>query len=166
MKLFRNIYYNLISLCLLVSCGIQEKNQPDIKFDFDGSIKNEKYQLEGKAFAYNKGIHGQALVLNSNTGYNSLELNKLSLDGTEDFSIQCWIKTTSDNPTVFLSQKDFNNKSIIAQKNAGWALYSSNGTLGWSIGSGKRRINYERDNGEKMPVNDCLLYTSPSPRDY
>ena len=113
-KLFRNTYYNLIFLCLLLSCGIQEKNQPDIKFDFDGSIKNENYQLKGKAFAYNKGIDGQALVLNSNTGYNSLELNKLSLDGTEDFSIQCWIKTTSNNSTVFLSQKDFNNKSIIA----------------------------------------------------
>ena len=25
------------------------KNQPDIKFDFDGSIKNENYQLKGKA---------------------------------------------------------------------------------------------------------------------
>ena len=153
-KLFRNTHYHLISLCLLVSCGIQEKNQPDIKFDFDGSIKNENYQLKGKGFAYNKGIDGQALVLNSNTGYNSLELNKLSLDGTEDFSIQCWIKTTSNNSTVFLSQKDFNNKSIIAQKNAGWALYSSKGTFGWSIGSGKRRINYERDNGENMPVDD------------
>ena len=100
-KLFRNTYYNLISLCLLVSCGIQEINQPDIKFDFDGSIKNENYQLKGKGFAYNKGIDGQALVLNSNTGYNSLELNNLSLDGTKDFSIQFWIKTTSDNPTVF-----------------------------------------------------------------
>ena len=153
-KLFRYTYYNLLSLCLLVSCGIQEKNQPDIKFDFDGSIKHENYQLKGKGFAYNKGIDGQALVLNSNTGYNSLELNNLSLDGTKDFSIQCWIKTTSNNSTVFLSQKDFNNKSIIAQKNAGWALYSSKGTFGWSIGSGKRRINYERDNGENMPVDD------------
>ena len=101
-KLFRNTYYNLISLCLLISCGIQEKNQPDIKFDFDGSIKNENYQLKGKGFDYNKGIDGQALVLNSNTGFNSLELNNLSLDGTEDFSIQCWIKTcllyTSPSP--------------------------------------------------------------------
>ena len=76
-KLFIKTYYNLIFLCLLLSCGIQEKNQPDIKFDFDGSIKNKNYQLKGKAFAYNKGIHGQALVLNSNTGYNSLELNNL-----------------------------------------------------------------------------------------
>ena len=49
-KTFRNTYYNLISLCLLVSCGIQEKNQPDIKFDFDGSIKNENYQLKDKGF--------------------------------------------------------------------------------------------------------------------
>lgn len=153
-KYFRKTHYKLIFLCLLVSCGIQKKDQPDIKFEFDGSIKNEDYQFKGKGFSFDKGIDGQALVLNSNTSYNSLELNQLSLDGTKDFSIQCWIKTTSKNPTVFFSQKDFSNKGIIAQKNAGWALYSSNGTFGWSIGSGERRINYERDNGEKMPVDD------------
>ena len=61
------------------------KKSIDIKFDFDGSIKHENYQLKGKGFDYNKGIDGQALVLNSNAGYNSLELNNLSLDGTRIF---------------------------------------------------------------------------------
>ena len=46
----------------------------------------------------------------------------------------------------------------MAQKNPGWVLYSSGGTLAWSIGSGDRRINYERDNGEKMPLNDGVWH--------
>ncbi len=100
------------------------------------------------------GIEGQALALIPDKGYNNLNIENVSLDGTKNFSIQCWIKTISINPTVFLSQKSFNNKGIDAQKNAGWALYHSEGTFAWNIGSGKRRINYERDNGKMMPVND------------
>ncbi len=55
---------------------------------------------------------------------------------------------------VFVSQKQFKDKSIDSQKNKGWALYSSGGTFGWSVGSGSRRLNYERDNGQIMPIND------------
>ena len=154
MRIVSIIFRSLMAICLLVSCGGQEKNPPDVTFDFDGTIKNENYQFKEQSSVFDKGIDGQAIVFNSNTENNTLELDQLSLDGTKDFSIQCWIKTTSKKPTVFLSQKDFTNKGIIAQKNVGWALYSSNGTFGWSIGSGKQRINYERDNGEKMPIND------------
>jgi len=155
MKSFLRFFISLTTLCLLVSCGYnQDNNQPDIRFDFDSNIKSENYEFKGQNYTFDKGIDGQALVLNSNSGYNTLHLNQFSLNGTKDFSIQCWLKTISKSPTVFLSQKNFNNKGIIAQKNAGWSLYSSGGTFGWSIGSGDRRINYERDNGEKMPIND------------
>ena len=145
-------FISLAVLCILISCRVSEKNPPDIKFDFDGTITSKDYRFEGQNPTFEKGIDRKALVLNPKN--NTLTLDQLTFDGAKDFSIQCWIQTTSKNPTVFLSQKEFKNKGIIAQKNAGWALYSSDGTFGWTIGSGKRRINYERDNGEKMPIND------------
>jgi len=144
----------LVFFCLLASGAIFAQNSSNFHFDFDNSIKSGNHQFNGQDYAFVSGIDGQALALNPDKGYNNLNLDNVSLDGTKDFSIQCWIKTKSKNPTVFLSQKSFNNKGIAAQKNAGWALYSSEGTFAWSIGSGKRRINYERDNGERMPVND------------
>lgn len=144
----------LVFFCLLVSEIIFAQKVPYLHFDFDKQVKSGNHQFEGQAFTFVNGIDGQALGLNPDKGFNQLKLDNISLDGTQDFSISCWIKTTADNPMVFLSQKIFNNKGIVAQKNAGWVLYSSAGTFAWSIGSGKRRISYERDNGEMMPVND------------
>ena len=144
-------------LCLLIGCGAnQEKEKPFMRFDFNDDVKSDTYQLNGQDYVFDKGIDKKALVLNPDKGYNSLKIesDSLSLDGSNDFSIQCWIKTTSKNPTVFLSQKNFDNKSIHTQRNAGWALYSTDGTFGWSIGSGSRRVSYDRSNGGKMPIND------------
>lgn len=141
-------------LCLLLSGATFAQNTPTLQFDFDRNLKSGNHQFNGQGFAYVNGIDGQALALNPDNGYNNLNLNNLSFDGTKDFSAQCWIKTISKKPMVFLSQKIFNNKGIGAQKNIGWTLYASEGTFAWSIGSGDRRINYERDNGEKMPIND------------
>lgn len=155
MKDPKTITVVFMAFCLLSSCElVSKKDQTLLKFDFNKNLKSEGHEFSGHNYSFVKGIDGDALVLNSDRGYNSLKLDSLSLNGTKDFSVQCWIKTTSKKPTVFLSQKDFNNKSIGAQKNAGWVLYSSEGTFAWNIGSGKRRINYERGNGEKMPVND------------
>jgi exonuclease III len=125
-----------------------------MQFDFDRHLKYRNHQFNGQDFVFVEGIDGQAVALNPDKGYSTLILKNVSLDGTKDFSIQCWIKTISNKPMVFLSQKSFRNKGITTQKNAGWVLYHSEGTFGWSIGSGMRRINYERDNGERMPVND------------
>ena len=130
------------------------QNSPYLQFDFDNHVKSENYQFIGQDFAFVEGIVGQGVALSPEKGYGNLVLENVSLDGTKDFSIQCWIKTISSKPMVFLSQKNFSHKGITAQKNAGWVLYHSAGTFGWSIGSGMRRINYERDNGERMPVND------------
>ena len=144
----------LISFCLLLSGSIFGQHSADLEFDFNRNLKSGNHQFIGAGSTFVEGVEGQALSLVSDNGYSNLQLMDLSLDGTQDFSIQCWIKTTSENPTVLLSQKNFDNKGIVTQKNAGWALYSSGGTFAWSIGSGERRINYERDNGEKMPIND------------
>ncbi len=144
----------LAFLCLLLAEAIFGQHRPDLQFDFDKNLESGEYQFTGKEYGFVNGMDGQALALHPDQGYNSLTLDNVSLDGTKDFSIQCWIKTTSKNPSVFLSQKNFTNKGIIAQKNPGWVLYHSGGTFAWSIGSGERRINYERDNGEIMPIND------------
>jgi len=138
-------------LCLCLGCSQDKAN---LQFDFENNIKSKNIELNGKGYSFVQGVDGQALSLKPDNGYNNLNVCNLMLNGTKDFSIQCWIKTDSKNPTVFLSQKDFANKGITAQKNAGWALYNSSGTFAWSIGSEDRRIKYERDNGKKMPVND------------
>jgi len=33
-------------------------------------------------------------------------------------------------------------------------LYSSGGTFAWTVGSGKRRVTYQRENGQIKPIND------------
>ena len=155
MKTLLKFSATIMVLCLLISCGSMEEMDTSLTgFDFNKNIKSGDLEFSGNGFYFVDGIDGQALTFNTNKEYNSLSLDSLSLNGAHNFSIQCWIKTSSKKPTVFLSQKDFNNKSVSAQKNNGWALYSSEGTFAWSIGSGKRRINYERDNGERMPIND------------
>ncbi len=146
---------NLLAFFFLMISGvIFAQNNPNLQFNFENNTKSGNHHFKGNGHTFINGIDGRAVALNPDKGYNSLSLDNVSLDGTKDFSIQCWVKTTSKNPTVFLSQKDFDNKGIITQKNVGWALYSSGGTFAWSIGSGDCRINYERDNGEKMPIND------------
>lgn len=148
----------LASLCTICLCGFSQSqtNSPKeiVLFDFNGSIKEKSYQFSGEGYSFGEGIDKKSLLLQSKEGFSNLKLENLSLDGKESFTVQFWVKTISDNPTVFLSQKNFSNKGILSQKNKGWALYSSGGTFAWTIGSGERRLTYERDNGDKMPISD------------
>jgi endonuclease/exonuclease/phosphatase (EEP) superfamily protein YafD len=123
-------------------------------FSFDENIKSELSSFEGNDYGFVIGIEEQALSLDSANGFKPLYLDQLPFNSSKDFTIQFWVKTSSVYPTVLLSQKDFTNKGMTAQKNAGWALYSSGGTFAWSIASDERRINYERDNGLNMPIAD------------
>ena len=141
-------------LYLSISGTISAQNSPFLEFDFDQHLNSEEHKFIGSGYNFVNGIEGQALALSSDKGFSNLKLVDVALSGAQDFSIQCWVKTNSNKPTVFLSQKYFDNKGIVAQKNPGWVLYSSGGTFAWSIGSGERRINYEVDNGEMMPIDD------------
>mgnify|MGYP002639946325 CR=1 FL=1 len=140
----------------LISYSIASQNQVQktLKFDFNGTVKSFNSQFSGTDFSYTKGIDKQALSISSDKKFNHLELKNGSLTGEKSFTVQFWVQTTSKNPTIFLSQKEFLNKGIASQKNPGWVLYSSGGTFAWSIGSGKRRLNYERENGQIMPITD------------
>ena len=88
--------------------------------------------------------------------HETLDVGELSLGSGDDFSVQYWIRTTaaSDTRMVMLSQKTFADNSLASQKNAGWVFYVSNGTWAWNMGNGESRITYERDNGQRMPIND------------
>jgi len=143
-------FLRLMFLCVMMFNLLQAQ----WVFNFDKNVNSGDIGFEGKSIKYSKGIDGHALSLNQLGKYQKLEISDINLDGSEDFTVQFWIRTHSEKAYVFLSQKEFNSKGIDEQKNPGWAIYSSNGTFAWCIGSGKRRINYERDNGEIMPVND------------
>lgn len=152
-----NKYQILLLLFISISCTQEDQQSPyksALLFDFNETVETGVHTFEGLNYSFETGIEGQALSIRQDFDYDNLMLDGLPLNGTKDFTIQFWIKTTSDNPMVILSQKEFINKGMRAQKNSGWVLYSSGGTFAWNIGSGSRRINYERDNGEKMPLSD------------
>ena len=107
---------------------------------------------------FTAGLEGQALSLTADDSSAVLTLdrdNRLFGRG-EDFSVQYWIRTTMDaaERTVMLSHKEFADNSLASHKQSGWVFYISGGTWAWNMGSGARRITYERDNGEHMPLND------------
>ena len=139
---------------ILGTTGLFGQDNPVFRFDFENDLKSDIYELNGEGFTFVSGIDGQALNLGSDHLDPGLTLDEMIFDGASDFSIQYWIKTTSSRPMKILSQKLFPDKGIIAQQNPGWVLYASGGTFAWCIGSGDRRINYERDNGGRMPLND------------
>ena len=79
-----------------------------------------------------------------------------SLGSDDDFSLRFWIRTeaAAERRFVLLSQKEFGDNSLASQKNPGWVFYVSNGTWAFNVGSGTRRLTYERENGQRMPMND------------
>ncbi|PTM07408.1 MAG: hypothetical protein DA407_10505, partial [Bacteroidetes bacterium] len=148
--------FTIILFNLLITSSLAQTSNNSVyhQISFETINNTENYTLKGTSFTLEDGIEGKSLKLNSDENFNYIEVIDINLDGSQDFTIQFWVKTTSDKPMVFVSQKQFKDKSIGSQKNEGWALYSSGGTFGWSVGSGSRRLNYERDNGQIMPIND------------
>ena len=139
---------------------VLNESGPVAEFKFNGNTNNfsgASATFAGKA-SFVKGMDGKALSLSSNgpLSFLTLDNKNLQFDTKKDFSVQFWIKTTMDSnkAAVILSQKDFPDNSLASQKNAGWVLYFYRGTWAWDIGSGKRRVAQERDNGKYQPLND------------
>ncbi|MBT3242246.1 MAG: hypothetical protein HN352_03785 [Bacteroidetes bacterium] len=148
-------------LCLLVSLGACTQNGKVAQVLFDKNITSHAgasitTSAEG-TITYTKGLNGKAVSI-SPEGLQYLTINSetIQFDSNKDFSVQFWMRTSmdSDKPTVLLSQKRMENNSLNSQKESGWALYTYGGTFAWNMGSGNRRIRYERDNGHNMPMND------------
>jgi len=149
----------LFLLCCVTPSNAQtDSTDPLARYTFNGTVRSTTgdHPLIAKdtEIIYTAGIDDQALRLGPGREYPGLLCQDLSLDGSNDFSVQFWVKTSADHPMVFLSQKDFTRKGITPQKKPGWALYGSGGTFAWTVGSGKRRLAYQRENGHRMPIAD------------
>jgi endonuclease/exonuclease/phosphatase (EEP) superfamily protein YafD len=135
---------------------------PVARFGFDGSIRNATGPAVagtmGDGAAFGEGLEGDALRLTTGdaAALVSLDGAGLPFDSGDDFSVQFWVRTSAgpERRMVLLSQKSFVDNSLAMQKQAGWVFYASGGTWAWNMGSGDRRISYERDNGAHMPLND------------
>ncbi len=135
---------------------------PVARFPFDGTIRNATATpvrgVAGEGVSFVSGLDGQALSLSSDTPPGSVTFDWATppFDAHHDFSVQFWMRTVvePDRQFVVLSQKGFPDNSLGSQKEAGWVFYVSGGTWAWNMGSGTRRITYERDNGLRMPLND------------
>ena len=142
----------------LIACGFQgvTANQaldsqslsgPLAQFAFDGTITNATDTsvdgVIGGTIVFVEGLDGQALSLRSNDplGFLTLDSENLPFDGSNDFSVQFWMRTIVDSGKryVVLSQKEFVDNSLAAQKQSGWVFYVSGGTWAWNMGSGARR---------------------------
>ena len=140
----------------------QDGGAPVARFEFEGNISNAAgASVAGAsdgAGTFVTGLEGQALSLTADDSSAVLALDRDNrlFDRGEDFSVQYWIRTTMDaaERTVMLSHKEFADNSLASHKQSGWMFYISDGTWAWNMGSGGRRITYERDNGEYMPLND------------
>ena len=156
-----------LALVTSLRCGSHAQPPPTAtgpvaRFEFDDNYKSGTGasvtgQTRGST-SFVRGLEHHALRLRSGDAAAGLTIEGMGLtaNANRDFSVQYWIRTTADSDSrmVLLSQKDTKNNSLASQKVPGWVFYMSGGTWAWNMGSGERRLTYERDNGEHMPLND------------
>ena len=137
-------------------------NDPVLQVSFNGNVNESKSSLkiavEGKPKFLN-GLNDQAISVNSQEKATRLKIpvDQWKLDSKRDFSVEFWIRTTmsSNKRAVILSTKtDLVDNSMKSQRQKGWTFFISHGTWGWNIGSGNRRVSYERTNGEFFRINN------------
>ena len=135
---------------------------PVSRFDFDSPSVRLSAVPDGAdnlaELVLVEGLEGKALRLGSGSRVAGVkpDTGSLHLVSGHDFSVSFWIRSNMEpgKSAVLLSKKEFADKSLASQKQPGWVFYISGGTWAWNMGSGNRRITYERDNGERMPLND------------
>ena len=140
----------------------QSRSGPIARFAFDGNVGNSaetllEGTLGGKP-SFSEGLQGQALRLGPDDRAVSFSVasEALPLDTGHDSSVQFWMRTEAESSRRFvvLSKKGLPDNSLASQKQSGWVFYFSDGTWAWNMGSGTRRLSYERENGSHMPLND------------
>jgi endonuclease/exonuclease/phosphatase family metal-dependent hydrolase len=140
----------------------QGPSGPVALFGFEGTVENSAAggleAIANGAPLFVGGLEGQALRVGEHDppAFLSLPLNPWHFDSDHDFSVQFWMRSDADSDRRFvvLSLKEFADNSLASQKLPGWVFYVSGGTWAWNMGSGSRRITYERSNGSHMPLND------------
>lgn len=121
-----------------------------------GAIARFGFGVDRTDATLDAGLDGKALRRRPGDGSLPLAIDESVLAADRNFSLQFWVRTIADSDArfVLLSQKQYADNSLASQKNAGWVFYISGGTWAWNMGTGNRRITYERDNGAFMPIND------------
>jgi hypothetical protein len=150
------------SVAAIAQSNPQDSSGPIVWLAFDGTINNSGSASRiislGNAVSYTRGLTGQALNigLDGQSTSVSLNLEDLRFNIDNDFSVQFWVRTIADpgQRFVLLSQKSFVDNSLASQEQPGWVFFFSGGTWAWNMGSGERRVTYERENGIHMPLND------------
>lgn len=165
----RIILFLALGASFVCGCHAQPQSTPPptatgpvARFEFDDHFNNATETLitgqTSGSTAFVRGLEHLALRLRSGDAAAAftIEGDGLPTDANRDFSVQYWIRTTAnpESRMVLLSQKDTESNSLASQKVPGWVFYMSGGTWAWNMGSGDRRLTYERDNGEHMPLND------------
>ncbi len=136
------------------------------QFAFEGNAENTAgTPIKGAAAgspSYSEGLQGRGLELGTADGsvFFTLPAEALPIRVDRDFSVQFWMRTDAESGRrfVLLSTKEFPENNVPAQRGSGWTFYTSYGTWAWTMGSGSRRITYERENGSRMPLNDRLWH--------
>ncbi|MCP4772405.1 MAG: hypothetical protein GY879_13445 [Planctomycetes bacterium] len=107
---------------------------------------------------YIDGLIGKSVRLRALDSTTSIRLHgeAFPFQQDQDFSVMFWVRSTASDTTrmVLLAHKQTSDASLAAQKQQGWQFSMAHGTWAWSLGSGDRRLSYDRDNGEHMPLND------------
>jgi len=150
------------STSVLAQAPSNADKRPAASWTFDGHLdaaatRSVATTPNGESM-FVRGLDGEALRLRTTSSATTLTIDDGGLTAGPDqaFSVQCWVRTTAanDRRMVLLSHKHHPDNSLRSQKAPGWAFYLSGGTWAWTLGAGKRRITYERDNGSRMPLND------------
>lgn len=148
------------SFAFLENPDNNESSRDGLHIGFDGQLGDVlQFPSDGGAASFVGGLVDKSLRFGSKECPAFAAINvgeSLALDQNNDFSVEFWLRTTSDDKSRFvvLSKKQLLDNSLQAHKQKGWAFCVSDGTWAWNMGSGNRRLTYERDNGQHMAVND------------
>ena len=145
-----------------VSAELTRESDDELHFGFDGKLDDSiRYGGGGEpnAACFPSGVAGKSLTVGTGSLPSSATIDigdEFSLNAKHDFSIEFWIRTTAraDQRFVVLSKKTIPDNSLQSQKQKGWAFRVGDGTWAWNVGSGNRRLTYQRENGQYMPIND------------
>lgn len=151
------------SFAVVENPDLEDESRQGIHFGFDGqlddSIQFPGYENRDEASPFTPGLvqHALRLGANGNPSFATIDVGEShDLGRNNDFTVEFWLRTTVDSEKRFvvLSTKRMEDNSLNAHKQKGWAFCVSDGTWAWNMGSGNRRLTYERDNGQHMSVND------------
>ncbi|MEO1526394.1 MAG: endonuclease/exonuclease/phosphatase family protein [Planctomycetota bacterium] len=105
-----------------------------------------------------RGLTNKAIRFQADGSKPSINFapQKADFNPSKSFSVATWFRTTvgSDQRIVLLSTKSVSDNGLSSQRKRGWMMGVANGTWWWNMGSGRRRISYDRTNGQFMPAND------------